>query len=82
MFTEILIVVALILLNGVLAMSEMAIVSARPARLKSLESKSRGAASAPTFVGQLLAASEGAALLPPGAAGALLGPRRASLPPP
>ena len=46
MFTEILIVVALILLNGVLAMSEMAIVSARPARLKSLEAKSRGAAAA------------------------------------
>lgn len=43
MFTEILIVVALILLNGVLAMSELAIVSARPARLKSLEGKSRGA---------------------------------------
>lgn len=46
MFTEILIVVALIVLNGVLAMSEMAIVSARPARLKSLESKSHGAAAA------------------------------------
>ncbi|OYU16975.1 MAG: DNA-binding protein, partial [Rhodobacteraceae bacterium PARR1] len=46
MFTEILIVVALILVNGVLAMSEMAIVSARPARLKSLEAKSRGAAAA------------------------------------
>lgn len=46
MFTEILIVVALILLNGVLAMSEMAIVSAKPARLKPLEAKSRGAAMA------------------------------------
>lgn len=46
MFTEILIVVALILLNGVLAMSEMAIVSAKPARLKPLEAKSRGAATA------------------------------------
>jgi len=33
-------------LNGVLAMSEMAIVSARPARLKSLEGKSKGAAAA------------------------------------
>jgi putative hemolysin len=33
-------------LNGVLAMSEMAIVSARPARLRSLEGKSRGAAAA------------------------------------
>jgi putative hemolysin len=43
MLTEILIVVGLILLNGVLAMSEMAIVSARPGRLKSLEGKSRGA---------------------------------------
>lgn len=46
MLTEILIVVALILLNGVLAMSELAIVSARPARLKSLEGKSIGAAAA------------------------------------
>jgi putative hemolysin len=46
MLTEILIVIGLILLNGVLAMSEMAIVSARPGRLKSLESKSRGAATA------------------------------------
>jgi putative hemolysin len=46
MFTEILIVLALIVLNGVLAMSEMAIVSSRPARLKSLESRSRGAAAA------------------------------------
>jgi putative hemolysin len=46
MLTEILIVVALILLNGVLAMSELAIVSARPARLKSLEGKSIGAGAA------------------------------------
>ena len=46
MFSEILIVVALIVLNGVLSMSEMAIVSARPARLRSLEGKSRGAAAA------------------------------------
>jgi putative hemolysin len=44
MFTEILIVLALIALNGVLSMSELAILSARPARLKSLETKSRGAA--------------------------------------
>ncbi len=44
MFTEILIVVALIVLNGVLSLSEMAIVSARPGRLKSVEGKSRGAA--------------------------------------
>ncbi len=46
MFTEILVVLALIVLNGVLAMSELAIVSARPARLKSLEARSRGAAAA------------------------------------
>lgn len=46
MLTEILIVLGLILLNGVLAMSELAIVSARPARLKPLEGKSRGAATA------------------------------------
>ena len=46
MLTEILIVLGLILLNGVLAMSELAIVSARPARLKPLEAKSRGAATA------------------------------------
>lgn len=36
MLTEILIVVALILVNGALALSELAIVSARPARLRSL----------------------------------------------
>lgn len=46
MFTEIAIVLGLILLNGALAMSELAIVSARPARLKALEAKSRGAATA------------------------------------
>jgi putative hemolysin len=43
MVAEILIIFALIVLNGVLAMSELAIVSARPARLKPLEGKSRGA---------------------------------------
>jgi putative hemolysin len=43
MWTEILVILALIVLNGVLAMSELAIVSARPGRLKSLEGKSRGA---------------------------------------
>jgi putative hemolysin len=43
MITEILVILALIVVNGVLAMSELAIVSARPARLKPLESKSRGA---------------------------------------
>ncbi len=43
MITEILVILALIALNGVLAMSELAIVSARPGRLKTLESKSRGA---------------------------------------
>lgn len=46
MITELLIVFALIVLNGVLALSELAIVSARPARLKPLEGKSRGAAAA------------------------------------
>lgn len=46
MITEILIVVVLIIVNGVLALSELAIVSARPARLKPLEGKSRGAAAA------------------------------------
>ncbi|OYU40448.1 MAG: DNA-binding protein [Pseudorhodobacter sp. PARRP1] len=46
MIIEILVLAALIVLNGVLSMSEMAIVSARPARLKSLESKSKGAAAA------------------------------------
>ncbi|MFC3179985.1 hemolysin family protein [Cypionkella sinensis] len=46
MIIEILVLLALIVLNGVLSMSEMAIVSARPARLKSLESKSKGAAAA------------------------------------
>ncbi|MGA0539198.1 hemolysin family protein [Neotabrizicola sp. VNH66] len=43
MITDILVILALIVLNGVLAMSELAIVSARPARLKSQEGKSRGA---------------------------------------
>jgi len=43
MITEILVILALIVLNGVLSMSELAIVSARPARLKPLEAKSRGA---------------------------------------
>ncbi|SMC80987.1 putative hemolysin [Rhizobium sp. RU36D] len=45
MFAEILIVVFLTVVNGVLAMSEMAIVSSRPARLKVLaEQGNRGAA--------------------------------------
>ncbi|MCU0903786.1 MAG: hemolysin family protein [Tabrizicola sp.] len=43
MITEILVILALIVLNGVLAMSELAIVSARAGRLKTLEAKSRGA---------------------------------------
>ena len=44
---EILIVAALILLNGALAMSELAVVSARPARLKMMaDSGSKGAAAA------------------------------------
>lgn len=46
MIVEILIILGLICLNGVLAMSELAIVSARPARLKPMEAKSRGAAAA------------------------------------
>lgn len=46
MITELLVIFGLICLNGVLAMSELAIVSARPARLKPLEAKSRGAAAA------------------------------------
>ena len=43
MITEILVILALIVVNGVLSMSELAIVSARPGRLKTLEAKSRGA---------------------------------------
>jgi putative hemolysin len=43
MITDLFIVVALIALNGVLAMSELAVLSARPARLKALAGKSRGA---------------------------------------
>jgi putative hemolysin len=46
MIGEILLVLGLIVLNGVLALSELAIVSARPARLKPLEQRSRGAAMA------------------------------------
>lgn len=43
MIADILLILALIVLNGVLAMSELAVVSARPARLKSLEARSSGA---------------------------------------
>lgn len=43
MWTEILVILALIVVNGGLAMSELAIVSARPARLKPLAAGSRGA---------------------------------------
>lgn len=46
MIIEILVIFGLICLNGVLAMSELAIVSARPARLRTFESKSRGATAA------------------------------------
>ncbi len=46
MWTEIFVILALIVLNGVLAMSELAIVSARPGRLKPLEARSRGARAA------------------------------------
>lgn len=47
MYLEIAIVIALTLINGLLAMSELAIVSARPARLKMLADKgSKGAATA------------------------------------
>ncbi|MBW6421544.1 hemolysin family protein [Rhizobium sp. XQZ8] len=47
MLTEILIVVALTVLNGVLAMSELAVVSSRPVRLKVMaEQGNRGAATA------------------------------------
>ncbi len=43
MITEIVVILALIVVNGDLAMSELAIVSARPGRLNTLEAKSRGA---------------------------------------
>ncbi|MGQ0612043.1 MAG: hemolysin family protein [Paracoccaceae bacterium] len=46
MLFEILIVAALIALNGLLALSELAIVSARPARLKPMEGRHRGATTA------------------------------------
>jgi putative hemolysin len=47
LFLEIAIVLALIVLNGALALSEMAVVSSRPARLKNLaETKRRGARTA------------------------------------
>ena len=47
MFLEIAIVILLTLTNGLLAMSELAIVSARPARLKMLADKgNKGAATA------------------------------------
>jgi putative hemolysin len=46
MLAEIAIVLALIVLNGVLAMSELAVVSARPARLRPLAGRSAGARAA------------------------------------
>lgn len=47
MLTEVLIVVALTVINGLLAMSELAVVSSRPARLKVLSDQgSKGAATA------------------------------------
>lgn len=46
MFFEIGLILALIVLNGVLAMSELAIVSARAGRLKPMVARSRGAAMA------------------------------------
>jgi len=50
LLTEILIVVVLILVNGALAMSELAVVSSRPARLKVLADQgNRGAATAITL---------------------------------
>jgi putative hemolysin len=53
MLTEILIVAALILVNGALSMSELAIVSARPARLKPLaENGDQGAQTALDLAGE------------------------------
>ncbi len=49
MFFEIGLILALIVLNGVLAMSELAIVSARTGRLKPMAARSRGAAMALTL---------------------------------
>jgi putative hemolysin len=46
MFADIAIVLALIVLNGVLAMSELAVVSSRPARLRPLAERSAGARAA------------------------------------
>lgn len=43
MIFEILVLLVLIVLNGALALSELAVVSARPSRLRAMESKSRGA---------------------------------------
>ncbi|HWU17394.1 MAG TPA: CNNM domain-containing protein, partial [Devosia sp.] len=47
MFAEILIVVVLTIVNGVLAMSELAVVSSRPARLRAMADQgNKGAATA------------------------------------
>lgn len=46
MFLEIVVVVALIILNGALAMSELAVVSSRPARLRVLADQGQGGAEA------------------------------------
>jgi putative hemolysin len=51
MFLEIAIVVVLICVNGLLAMSELAIVSARPARLKAMIDRQVGGASAALTLG-------------------------------
>ncbi|HEV7417289.1 MAG TPA: CNNM domain-containing protein, partial [Tianweitania sediminis] len=51
-YIEVLIVVVLIIINGLLAMSELAIVSSRPARLKAMADKgSTGAAKALVLAG-------------------------------
>ena len=57
MIIEILIVVVLSLVNGVLAMSELAVVSARPARLKVMAAEPRPTSAARSTWSKLIVSS-------------------------
>lgn len=87
MFAEIAILIALILLNGLLAMSELAVVSSRPARLKSMaEAGRRGAEAAlklsedpGRFLSTVQIGITAVGVLSGAFSGATLGPRLAAL---
>lgn len=87
MFVELAIILALILLNGALAMSELAVVSSRPARLKPMiEAGRAGAASAlklaedpGRFLSTVQIGITAVGVLSGAFSGATLGPRLASV---